>query len=74
MHLPVGPRSGAGDRARLDQFALLRDLGPEHRPAYAAADVAGASTVYWQTQEYNADARALYDTLARRTSHIVYQR
>ena len=42
--------------------------------ADAAADAAGASTVYWQTQEYNADARALYDTLARRTSHIVYQR
>ena len=41
---------------------------------YAAADEAGASSVYWHTQEYNADARALYDTLARRTSFIVYQR
>jgi hypothetical protein len=40
MHLPVGPRSGAGDRARLDQFALRRGLEPEHRPAYAAARLA----------------------------------
>lgn len=41
---------------------------------YAAADAAGASSVYWQTQEFNADGRALYDTLARRTSFIVYRR
>ena len=41
---------------------------------YAAADAASASSVYWHTQEFNADARALYDTLARRTSFIVYQR
>ena len=41
---------------------------------YAAADAGGASTVYWHTQEFNAEARALYDTLARRTSFIVYQR
>ena len=41
---------------------------------YAAADAVGASNVYWHTQEFNADARALYDTLARRTSFIVYQR
>jgi GNAT superfamily N-acetyltransferase len=41
---------------------------------YAAADAAGASRVYWLTQEFNADGRALYDTLARRTSFIVYRR
>jgi hypothetical protein len=40
MHLPVGPRSGAGERARLDQFALRRGLEPDHRPAYAAARLA----------------------------------
>jgi hypothetical protein len=45
MHLPVGPRSGAGDRARLDQFALRRGLGPEHRPAYAAARLAALETL-----------------------------
>ena len=41
---------------------------------YAAADRAKASAVYWMTQEYNADGRALYDTLAQRTSFIRYNR
>jgi GNAT superfamily N-acetyltransferase len=41
---------------------------------YAAADAAKASSVYWMTQEFNADGRALYDTLARRTSFIRYER
>jgi len=41
---------------------------------YAAADRASASSVYWMTQEFNADGRALYDTLARRTSFIRYER
>jgi len=41
---------------------------------YAAADRQGASSVYWMTQEFNADGRALYDTLARRTSFIKYER
>jgi GNAT superfamily N-acetyltransferase len=41
---------------------------------YTAADRAGAAGVYWMTQEFNADARSLYDTLARRTSFIRYER
>ena len=41
---------------------------------YAQADRAQAATVYWLTQEFNADGRALYDTLARRTSFIRYER
>ncbi|MBV9345185.1 MAG: GNAT family N-acetyltransferase [Gammaproteobacteria bacterium] len=41
---------------------------------YAAADAHGASAVYWMTQEFNAEARALYDTLAHRTSFIRYER
>lgn len=41
---------------------------------YAFADEQGLGGVYWQTQEFNADARALYDTLAARTSFIVYER
>lgn len=41
---------------------------------YQAADAAGASKVYWLTQEFNADARALYDTLGHRTSSIKYER
>jgi GNAT superfamily N-acetyltransferase len=41
---------------------------------YAEADRANAASVYWMTQEFNAEGRALYDTLARRTSFIRYER
>ena len=41
---------------------------------FAFADGHEASGVYWLTQEYNAPARSLYDTLARRSSFVVYQR
>lgn len=41
---------------------------------YTFADESGAATVYWLTQEYNAPARSLYDTLAHRTSFVVYER
>jgi GNAT superfamily N-acetyltransferase len=41
---------------------------------YAAADRVKAGSVYWMTQEFNADGRALYDTLAHRTSLIRYER
>jgi GNAT superfamily N-acetyltransferase len=34
----------------------------------------GAARVYWLTQEFNAPARSLYDTLAQRTSFIVYRK
>jgi GNAT superfamily N-acetyltransferase len=44
------------------------------RAVYEAADRAQAASVYWLTQEFNADGRALYDTLARRTSFIRYER
>jgi GNAT superfamily N-acetyltransferase len=44
------------------------------KSVYAAADQAKASSVYWMTQEFNADGRALYDTLAHRTSFIRYER
>jgi GNAT superfamily N-acetyltransferase len=44
------------------------------KEVYAKADQAKAVTVYWMTQEFNADGRALYDTLARRTSFIRYER
>jgi GNAT superfamily N-acetyltransferase len=41
---------------------------------YAFADGFGVDRVYWLTQEYNGPARSLYDTLAHRTSFVVYQR
>jgi hypothetical protein len=42
MRLPVGPdrSSGAGDRARLEEFRLRRGVTPEDGPAYAAARLA----------------------------------
>lgn len=41
---------------------------------YKRADIARAGRVYWQTQQYNAPARALYDTLAKVTSNVQYER
>jgi GNAT superfamily N-acetyltransferase len=67
-------------------YCYLEDLfvAPEARGAgagralilhvYAAADAAGAARTYWATQEFNADARALYDTVARLTSFRQYRR
>ncbi len=44
------------------------------KAVYAKADQANAAAVYWMTQEFNAEGRALYDTVARRTSFIRYER
>lgn len=41
---------------------------------YAAADAAGAPSVYWLTQEFNTTARRLYDRVATRTPFIKYAR
>lgn len=41
---------------------------------YAAADTAGAPSVYWMTQEFNLDARKLYDRIGELTPFIKYQR
>jgi GNAT superfamily N-acetyltransferase len=41
---------------------------------YAEAKKAGASRVYWLTQEDNATARALYDKLADRSGFIQYRK
>jgi GNAT superfamily N-acetyltransferase len=40
----------------------------------AAARDLGCFRVYWQTQEYNAPARSLYDTITPRSSFIVYRK
>jgi GNAT superfamily N-acetyltransferase len=39
-----------------------------------AARAAGAFRLYWHTQEYNAAARSLYDTITPRSSFIVYRK
>lgn len=40
----------------------------------AAADAAGAPSVYWLTQDGNAPARRLYDRVGRKTDFIRYNR
>ncbi|WP_424814437.1 N-acetyltransferase family protein [Roseococcus sp. YIM B11640] len=41
---------------------------------YARAQEAGATRVYWQTQEANATARKLYDQVADLSGFIVYRK
>ncbi len=41
---------------------------------YAAADAAGAPSVYWLTREFNDEARHLYDRIAKVTPFIRYNR
>lgn len=41
---------------------------------YAEADARGCSRTYWVTEEFNAPARRLYETVARRLSQVVYER
>jgi GNAT superfamily N-acetyltransferase len=42
--------------------------------AEAEAKRLGCFRIYWQTQEYNAAARSLYDTIVPRSSFIVYRK
>jgi GNAT superfamily N-acetyltransferase len=41
---------------------------------FAEAHERGAARTYWETQEFNAPARSLYDQVAHRTSFIIYER
>lgn len=41
---------------------------------YAEADRRDAAGVYWMTQEFNHNARRLYDRIAKQTPFIKYQR
>ena len=40
---------------------------------YETARERGAERVYWTTQQFNAPARSLYDTVARLTSFVIYE-
>lgn len=71
---------------RIEPVCYLQDLfvAPEARgtgagrvlieAVYAAADAAGAPSVYWLTEAGNATARRLYDRIGRATSFIKYVR
>jgi len=41
---------------------------------YREADARGCSRTYWQTEETNATARALYDRVATKTAFVQYRR
>lgn len=41
---------------------------------YTAADAAGAPSVYWMTQDFNTEARKLYNRIGTLTPFIKYQR
>jgi GNAT superfamily N-acetyltransferase len=47
--------------------ALIEAAGDQARAA-------GAETMYWHTQAFNGRARSLYDTVARLTSYVHYER
>lgn len=40
---------------------------------FAEAKRRSAARTYWETQEFNAPARSLYDQVAQRTSFIIYE-
>ena len=71
---------------RIENVCYLQDLyaDPDVRgrgvgrrlieAVYAAADAAGCPKVYWLTQEFNAEARRLYDRIGTLTPFIRYDR
>ena len=71
---------------RVEDVCYLQDLyvSPDARgtgagralieAVYAAADAAGAPSVYWLTRQGNAAARQLYDRIATPTDFMKYQR
>ena len=71
---------------RLEDVCYLQDLfvDQERRAkgvgralieaVYDAADANGTPNVYWLTQDFNKDARALYDRIATLTPFIKYTR
>ncbi len=55
----------------------VRGRGVGHaliKAVYAKSDAAGAPSVYWLTQDFNTDARRLYDRVGRVTPFIRYDR
>ncbi|MEM9845382.1 MAG: GNAT family N-acetyltransferase, partial [Pseudomonadota bacterium] len=71
---------------KIENVCYLQDLyaAPEVRgtgvgralieAVYQAADAAGAPSVYWLTQDFNAEARKLYDRIGAVTPFIKYAR
>lgn len=57
----------SGHRGTGAARALIEAAGEQGRAA-------GAETLYWHTQAFNGRARSLYDTVARLTSFVHYER
>jgi GNAT superfamily N-acetyltransferase len=70
----------------MQSYCYLEDLyvRPDHRggpvalelfsAVSSAAQQRGATRIYWLTQQFNGAARSLYETVARLTSFVVYER
>ncbi|HEX3976013.1 MAG TPA: GNAT family N-acetyltransferase [Solirubrobacteraceae bacterium] len=61
LYVDLGHRGTGAARA------LIEAAGEQGRAA-------GAETLYWHTQAFNGRARSLYDTVARLTSFVHYER
>ena len=71
---------------RTEDVCYLQDLFAEEQvrgqgigralieAVYAAADANGTPSVYWMTQDFNANARLLYDRIGSLTPFIKYSR
>lgn len=71
---------------KIEEVCYLQDLyaAPETRgtgvgralieAVYEAADIHGAPTVYWLTQDFNKAGRRLYDRVGKLTPFLKYQR
>lgn len=77
VHPTTWSRGGACYLEDLYVDPAHRGTGAARALIEAAADRAseiGAETLYWRTQAFNGRARSLYDTVARLTSHVHYER
>ena len=71
---------------RIENVTYLQDLFVESNfrgggvgralieAVYAAADSAGAPSVYWLTEDFNSTARQLYDRVGKMTPFVKYSR
>lgn len=71
---------------RIENVCYLQDLYADEQmrgegigrklieAVYAYADEVGLGAVYWNTQDFNTEARKLYDRIANLTPFIKYQR
>ena len=59
----------------VDTKARLQGVGGALiKKVYAMADLNGTPSVYWMTQDFNANARVLYDRIGNLTPFIKYSR